>query len=63
MNARAPIFHYYDLLSNFIKPETISDAIDIKQELPDDNYEKMDDCDENLASNDPFLPFFWRSPL
>ena len=62
MNARAPIFHCYDLLSNFIKPETISDAIDIKQELPDDNYEKMDDCDENLASNDPFLPFFLKIP-
>ena len=60
--ARAPIFHYYDLFSNFIKPETISDAIDIKQELPDDNYEKMEDCDENLASNDKFLPFF-EDPL
>ena len=51
-----------DLISNFIKPEPISDAIDIKQELPDDNYEKMDDCDENLASNDQFLPFF-EDPL
>ena len=46
MNARAPIFHYYDLFSNFIKPETISDAIDIKQELPD-----MDNGYLNKAKN------------